>query len=60
VESLRPAVASRKHIFCEKPLALNQVMADEIRALLEGYSKPSWSGKFSGFFGSMPGFASES
>ena len=31
MESLRPAVASQKHIFCEKPLALHQVMADDRR-----------------------------
>jgi UDP-N-acetylglucosamine 3-dehydrogenase len=50
MESLRPAVASQKHIFCEKPLALNQVMADEIRALLESYSRTVMVGQVLRFF----------
>jgi UDP-N-acetylglucosamine 3-dehydrogenase len=50
MESLRPAVASQKHIFCEKPLALNQGMADEIRALLEGYSRTVMVGQVLRFF----------
>jgi predicted dehydrogenase len=50
MESLRPAVASQKHIFCEKPLALNQAMADEIRGLLAGYSKTVLVGQVLRFF----------
>jgi UDP-N-acetylglucosamine 3-dehydrogenase len=50
LESLQSAVASQKHIFCEKPLALNQVMADEIRALLEGYSRTVMVGQVLRFF----------
>jgi predicted dehydrogenase len=50
MESLRPAVASQKHVFCEKPLALNQVMADEIRRLLAGYSRTVMVGQVLRFF----------
>jgi UDP-N-acetylglucosamine 3-dehydrogenase len=50
LESLQPAVASQKHIFCEKPLALNQLMADEIRTLLEGYSRIVMVGQVLRFF----------
>jgi predicted dehydrogenase len=50
LESLRPLVASQKHIFCEKPLALNQAMADEIRTLLEGYSRIVMVGQVLRFF----------
>jgi predicted dehydrogenase len=39
LETLRKAVDSSKHLFCEKPIALDQPMADAIRSLLAGYSK---------------------
>lgn len=50
MESLSRAVASRKHIFCEKPLALNQAMSDQIRVLLEGYSRTAMVGQVLRFF----------
>ena len=50
VESLRAAVASRKHIFCEKPLALNPAMADDIRGLLTGYDGVVMVGQVLRFF----------
>jgi predicted dehydrogenase len=50
MESLRPAVASQKHIFCEKPLALHQAMADELRRLLTGYSRTVMVGQVLRFF----------
>jgi len=50
LESMSPAVASQKHIFCEKPLALNQAMADEIRSLLDGYSRTVMVGQVLRFF----------
>jgi UDP-N-acetylglucosamine 3-dehydrogenase len=39
LETLKPAVETGKHIFCEKPLALNPTMADSIRKLLQGYPR---------------------
>lgn len=50
MESLRPAVASQKHIFCEKPLALHQAMADEICGLLTGYTRTVMVGQVLRFF----------
>lgn len=50
LETLRPAVESGKHIFCEKPLALNEGMADAIRGLLEGYSRVAMVGQVLRFF----------
>lgn len=50
LESLRPAVSSQKHVFCEKPLALSQTMADEIRALLAGFPRIVMVGQVLRFF----------
>jgi len=50
IESFRPAIESQKNIFCEKPLALNQAMADEIRGLLTAYSKTVMVGQVLRFF----------
>jgi predicted dehydrogenase len=50
LESLRPAVSSQKHVFCEKPLALSQTMADEIRAVLAGFPKTVMVGQVLRFF----------
>ena len=50
LETLNPAVQSGKHIFCEKPLALNQEMADEVRKLLSGYSRTIMVGHVLRFF----------
>src|SRR5687767_11563656 len=38
LETLKLAVRSKKHIFCEKPLALNPQMASKISTLLRDYS----------------------
>lgn len=50
LDTLRAAVESGKHVFVEKPLALNQSMADEIRGLLEGYSQTVMVGQVLRFF----------
>ena len=39
LNTLQECVASKKHIFCEKPLALNEQMADGIRNCLSGYGQ---------------------
>ncbi|MEW5977927.1 MAG: Gfo/Idh/MocA family oxidoreductase [Acidobacteriota bacterium] len=39
LDFLTRAVRAEKHIFCEKPLALDPQMANDIRKLLNGYSK---------------------
>jgi UDP-N-acetylglucosamine 3-dehydrogenase len=50
LESLRQAVAAGKHIFCEKPLALNPAMAEAIQDLLRGYPKTVMVGQVLRFF----------
>ena len=50
IETLRVAVQAGKHIFCEKPLALNPVMAEEIESLLEGYPRCVMVGHVLRFF----------
>ncbi len=50
LESLRQAVAAGKHIFCEKPLALDSAMASAIQDLLRGYSKTVMVGQVLRFF----------
>jgi UDP-N-acetylglucosamine 3-dehydrogenase len=49
-ETLKSAVESGKHIFCEKPLALNQAMSEEIRRLLSGYRQVTMVGQVVRFF----------
>jgi UDP-N-acetylglucosamine 3-dehydrogenase len=50
LETLRAAVQAKKHIFCEKPLALNKQMANEISELLSGYSGTVMVGQVLRFF----------
>jgi UDP-N-acetylglucosamine 3-dehydrogenase len=50
LETLQMAVEAGKHIFCEKPLALNSVMAEAIRQLLTGYPKTVMVGQVLRFF----------
>ena len=39
LSNLQKCVATQKHVFCEKPLALNKQMADGIRNCLSGYKQ---------------------
>ena len=39
LSTLQKCVASQKHVFCEKPLALNRQMAEGIRNCLSGYKQ---------------------
>ena len=50
LETLKRAIRTKKHIFCEKPLALNKTMADEIGGLLKGYSMTVMVGQVLRFF----------
>ena len=50
LETLKPAIDSGKHIFCEKPLALDHSMADKIQTLLSGYSGTVMVGQVLRFF----------
>jgi predicted dehydrogenase len=50
METLTAAVKAEKHVFCEKPLALNGPMADEISRLLSGCSKTVMVGQVLRFF----------
>jgi len=50
LETLRTAIQARKHVFCEKPLALNKAMATEISGLLKGYSMTVMVGQVLRFF----------
>jgi UDP-N-acetylglucosamine 3-dehydrogenase len=50
LESFRRAVAAGKHIFCEKPIALNPTMASAIQDLLKGYPKTVMVGQVLRFF----------
>jgi UDP-N-acetylglucosamine 3-dehydrogenase len=47
---LKAAVESERHIFCEKPLALNPAMAREITLILDGYSRCVMVGHVLRFF----------
>jgi len=47
---LKAAVQSEKHIFCEKPLALNAAMAREISLILDRYSRCVMIGQVLRFF----------
>ncbi|MFN8007996.1 MAG: Gfo/Idh/MocA family oxidoreductase [Terriglobia bacterium] len=48
--SLQKCVASAKHVFCEKPLALNEAMAGDIRQCLSGYGRIVTVGQVLRFF----------
>jgi len=48
--TVRSAVQAGKHLFCEKPLALNLSMADEISQLLAAYPKMVMVGQVLRFF----------
>jgi predicted dehydrogenase len=50
LEVLRKVVQAQKHIFTEKPLALNRNMAQALGALLKGYSKTVMVGQVVRFF----------
>jgi predicted dehydrogenase len=50
LETVRAAVQTSKHIFCEKPLVLNETMLNEISGLLCGYTKTVMVGQVLRFF----------
>jgi UDP-N-acetylglucosamine 3-dehydrogenase len=50
LETVQAGVRANKHIFCEKPLALNETMAKEISGLLSGYTKTVMVGQVLRFF----------
>jgi len=49
-ETLRAGIEAKQHIFCEKPLAINEAAASEISRLLSGYSKIVMVGQVLRFF----------
>jgi UDP-N-acetylglucosamine 3-dehydrogenase len=50
LQTLKSAIQAQKHVFSEKPLALNRAVADEIRELLQGYPKTVMVGQVLRFF----------
>jgi UDP-N-acetylglucosamine 3-dehydrogenase len=50
LSTLQKCVASQKHIFCEKPLALNEQTADGVRNCLTGYEQVVTVGQVLRFF----------
>src|SRR5262249_53878876 len=50
LETVQAGVRANKHIFCEKPLALDEIMAKEISGLLSGYAKTVMVGQVLRFF----------
>jgi predicted dehydrogenase len=50
LDTLQKCVASKKHIFCEKPLALDELMADGVRKCFLGYKQVVTVGQVLRFF----------
>jgi UDP-N-acetylglucosamine 3-dehydrogenase len=50
LETVQAGVRANKHIFCEKPLALTETMAQELSRLLSGYTKTVMVGQVLRFF----------